>query len=178
MDPQFKPYQIITHMFAHGGFAHILSTCLGFGCLERSLRPSGDRKISIFLFGLGIGAAFCHMAVQYFRYTQIVELANSGQVERAQALYQALGPALGASGAIMGIFVAFAYLFPNTELIIIFFPIPMKAKWVVLILIGLDLFGGFGYIHDNVAHWAHLGGALVGFLLVFYWNRTNRRKFY
>jgi membrane associated rhomboid family serine protease len=106
-----------------------------------------------------VGAAIAHLAVQYFM--------GSG------------APAVGASGAVMGIFVAFGYLFPNTELMIIPIPIPIKAKWVVLVYIAIDLFGGLGNIAgDNIAHFAHLGGALTGFLLVLYWNKTNRKTLY
>jgi membrane associated rhomboid family serine protease len=91
----------------------------------------------------------------------------------------AISPALGASGAIMGLFAAFAFLFPNTELIFLFIPFPIKAKWMVLIMVGLDLFGGFSKTTgDNVAHFAHLGGAITGFIIVFIWNKTNRKTLY
>ena len=87
--------------------------------------------------------------------------------------------AVGASGAIMGVFVAFAYLFPNTELMIIPFPFPIKAKWLAIVYIALDLFGGFGQVTgDQIAHFAHLGGALTGFIIVLIWNKTNRRTLY
>ncbi|MBL7763047.1 MAG: rhomboid family intramembrane serine protease, partial [Chitinophagaceae bacterium] len=90
-----------------------------------------------------------------------------------------LASAVGASGAVMGVMVGFAYLFPNTEFMIIPIPIPVKAKWLVLAYIVLDLFGGFGnFSGDNVAHFAHLGGALVGFIIVFIWNKTNRKSLY
>ena len=79
----------------------------------------------------------------------------------------------------MGIFAAFAYLFPNTELYIMFIPIPIKAKWAVIGMAAIDLFGGFANMSgDNIAHFAHLGGALTGFILVLIWNKTNRRTFY
>jgi membrane associated rhomboid family serine protease len=85
---------------------------------------------------------------------------------------------VGASGAVFGCLAAFGYLFPNS-LIYLYFFIPMKAKWFVIIYAGLELWLGVqNSAGDNVAHWAHLGGALVGFLLVLYWNRRNRRHFY
>jgi membrane associated rhomboid family serine protease len=88
-------------------------------------------------------------------------------------------PAVGASGAVMGIFIAFAYLFPNTELMIMPIPIPIKAKWVCLVYVLIDLFGGIGQLQgDNIAHFAHLGGALTGFLIVLFWNKTNRKTLY
>jgi membrane associated rhomboid family serine protease len=86
---------------------------------------------------------------------------------------------LGASGAVMGVMAAFAFLFPNTELYIMFIPVPVKAKWAMLGLAAIDLFGGVTSITgDNIAHFAHLGGALTGFLIVYFWNKTNRRSLY
>jgi membrane associated rhomboid family serine protease len=84
-------------------------------------------------------------------------------------------PTLGASGAIFGLLVAFGYLFPNTELYIMFIPIPVKAKYVVIGYAALELFFGFSGYEPGVAHFAHLGGALFGFLLVYYWNKTGKR---
>ena len=97
----------------------------------------------------------------------------------AQLALGGTGVALGASGAVMGVFAAFAYLFPNTPLYLMFIPIPLKAKYVIPGLILLDLFGavspGSG---SNIAHWAHLGGALAGLALVLFWNKNNRKTFY
>jgi membrane associated rhomboid family serine protease len=84
---------------------------------------------------------------------------------------------VGASGAVFGCLAAFGYLFPNSWVYVYFFP--MRAKWFVLIYAGLELYLGVqNTAGDNVAHWAHLGGALVGFLMVLYWNKTNRKRFY
>jgi membrane associated rhomboid family serine protease len=86
---------------------------------------------------------------------------------------------LGASGAISGLMAAFVYLFPNTELMLFLIPVPIKAKFVIPFFLLIDLFGGITYDpNDKVGHFAHLGGALIGFLLVFYWNKTNRKTFY
>ena len=91
----------------------------------------------------------------------------------------AVAPALGASGAIMGVMAAFAYTFPNTELYMMFIPIPVKAKYAVAGLILLDLFGGVARVSgDNIAHFAHLGGAITGFIIVLIWNKKNRRTLY
>jgi len=88
------------------------------------------------------------------------------------------GATVGASGAVFGCLAAFGYLFPNNYIYLYFF-VPMKAKWFVMLYIGLELYWSYeNSAGDNVAHFAHLGGALVGFLLVFFWNRTNRRQFY
>ncbi len=164
----FKPYQIVTHMFAHasysmGGnivFIHILFNMFGLYMFGRILENVwGGKRFLIFYLACGVGAAVAHLAVQHF---------TNGN-----------SPVVGASGAVMGIFVAFGYLFPNTELMIIPIPIPIKAKWMVLVYIAIDLFGGFSNIAgDNVAHFAHLGGALTGFLLVLFWNKTNRKTLY
>jgi len=97
----------------------------------------------------------------------------------AQLIMQSNGIALGASGSIMGLMAAFAYLFPNTEMLFIFFPIPIKAKYMIPGFMALDLFGGISpQTGDNVAHWAHLGGALTGLIIVIIWNKTNRKNFY
>ena len=167
-DPEFKPYQIATHMFAHSTytmqgsivFFHILFNMFGLYMFGRILENVwGPKRFLLFYLACGVGAAFTHLLVQY--------LMGGG------------APTIGASGAVMGIFVAFGYLFPNTELMIIPIPIPIKAKWVVLAYIGIDLFGGFGNIAgDNVAHFAHLGGALTGFIILLFWNKNNRKTLY
>jgi membrane associated rhomboid family serine protease len=88
-------------------------------------------------------------------------------------------PVVGASGAVMGVIVGFAYLFPNTEMFILFIPFPIKAKWVAIAYVAIDLFSGIANVAgDNVAHFAHLGGAITGFILVLIWNKSDRRRFY
>lgn len=167
----FSPYQIATHMFAHSSYAgtiynyhiviiHILFNMFGLYMFGRILENVwGQKRFLFFYLACGVGAAAAHLIMQY--------VMGGG------------GAAVGASGAVMGIFVAFGYLFPNTELMIIPIPIPIKAKWLVIVYILIDLFGGFGNIAgDKVAHFAHLGGALTGFLIVFFWNKTNRRTLY
>jgi membrane associated rhomboid family serine protease len=183
--PQFKPYQIATHMFAHaardagGGivFYHILFNMFALWMFGKILETVwGPKRFLLFYLICGVGAAAAHLAIQYYKLQEAQHLLNAGNVEAAQLAAAGLGPALGASGAIMGIFAAFAYLFPNTELYI-YFAIPVKAKWAVLAMAAIDIFGGFSG-GDNVAHFAHLGGALTGFIVVFIWNRTSRKKFY
>jgi len=161
--PLFEPYQIVTHMFAHSPnfFFHILLNMLVLFMFGRVLENVwGAKRFLIFYLASGLGAAAAHLVMQHFM----------GGIPV---------PTVGASGAIMGVFVAFAYLFPNTELILFPIPIPVKAKWMAIGYIALDLFGGFGqFAGDNVAHFAHLGGALTGFLLVLFWNKTNRNTMY
>jgi membrane associated rhomboid family serine protease len=155
----FAPYQIFTHMFTHGGFLHILFNMFNLWTFGRVLESFwGHKKFLLFYFICGISAAAAHLIVQYLAGDQI--------------------PAVGASGAVMGVMVGFAYLFPNTELML-FGGIPIKAKWLIIAMIAYDLFGGMGRLgNTGIAHWAHLGGGLAGFILVFIWNKTNRRTFY
>jgi rhomboid-like protein len=170
----FEPWQILTHMFAHaaynvnlfgqpvGGiiFYHILFNMFALWMFGRILENLwGGKRFLIFYLACGLGAAAAHLAMQYFMGDENV--------------------AIGASGAVFGVLVAFAMTFPNTELYIMFIPIPIKAKWAVLGLILIDLFGGISkFSGDNVAHFAHLGGALTGFILLTFWNKRNRRTFY
>jgi membrane associated rhomboid family serine protease len=164
----FKPYQIATHMFAHsaysmGGnivFFHILFNMFALWMFGKVLENVwGPKRFLFFYLACGVGAAVAHLAVQYF---------TGG--------YSA---AVGASGAIMGILVGFAYLFPNTELFIMFIPFPIKAKWAVIGYVVIDLFFGIGnFSGDNIAHFAHLGGAITGFILVLIWNKTEPKRFY
>ena len=166
--PYFEPYQIATHMFAHasydaGGnvmFFHILFNMFGLYMFGRILENVwGPKRFLLFYLACGVGAAAAHLIMQY--------------------VMGGFSFAVGASGAVMGVFVAFGYLFPNTQLMIIPIPVPIKAKWLVIVYILLDLFGGFGNVTgSNIAHFAHLGGALTGFLLVLFWNKTNRRTLY
>lgn len=179
-DSNFQPYQIATHMFAHSPqmIFHIVFNMLVLWMFGRVLENVwGPQRFLFFYFICGIGAAALHLGIQYFLWERAELLFNQGNIEAAQKLGQRIGPALGASGAIMGIVVAFAYLFPNTELYIMFIPIPVKAKWAILVYVLYDLvFGITG--GDNVAHFAHLGGAITGFILVLIWNKTNRKTFY
>jgi membrane associated rhomboid family serine protease len=115
--------------------------------------------------------------MQQYRLHEMIQ--NMPQYDPQSIADNALGPALGASGAIMGLFAAFGYLFPNSELIILPIPFPIKAKYAVIIFMGIDLFGGIANVSsDNIAHFAHLGGAITGLLIVWIWNKSNRKRFY
>ncbi|MFI5185302.1 MAG: rhomboid family intramembrane serine protease [Chitinophagales bacterium] len=179
---KFQPYQIFTHMFSHSPtmFAHILFNMFALWMFGRILENVwGPKRFLFFYLVCGVGAAALHLTMQYFRCDQLLQDLTAGNPVTQERIFGAISPALGASGAIMGLFAAFAYLFPNTELIFLFIPFPIKAKWMVLIMVGLDLFGGFSKTAgDNVAHFAHLGGAITGFIIVFIWNKTNRRTLY
>lgn len=151
----FEPYQLVTHMFAHGGFFHILFNMYALWLFGTVLeRLWGPKKFLIFYLVCGLAAGLTQM----FLVTT--------------------GAAIGASGAIMGLLAAFAYTFPNTQFYILPFPFPIKAKYMAAIYAAIDLFGGFSGGSDNIAHFAHLGGLIMGFILVIIWNKTDKKTFY
>ncbi len=168
--PFFKPWQILTHMFMHGGFWHIffnMYSLLMFGSiLERSLGP---KKFLIFYFVTGLGAAALHTGVEWMQAR--VFIAN-GAAQAYQALL--MTPTLGASGAIYGVLIGFAMLYPQAQLMLIFPPIPVKAKWLVVIFAVIELFSGINGIQASVAHFAHLGGMLFGWLLIRWWRKHGK----
>lgn len=168
--PFFKPWQILTHMFMHGGFWHIffnMYSLLMFGSiLERSL---GTKKYLIFYFVTGLGAVALHTGVEWMQAR--VFIANAA-VDAYQKLL--VTPTLGASGAIYGVLIGFAMLYPQARLTLIFPPIPMTAKWLVIIFAAIELFSGIKGIQDGVAHFAHLGGMLFGWLLIRWWRKHGK----
>lgn len=180
--PLFKPHQIITHMFLHGGFTHILFNMIALyffgGILENYW---GAKRFLNFYLICGIGAAIVQMLMIPFEASRAlgpVPGVPQEIIDENIRMFTDQYSMIGASGAIMGIMAAFAYLFPNTE-IYIYYAIPIKAKYLIPIYVLFDLFGGFSrQAGDNVGHFAHLGGALVGILIVIFMNRTNRRNFY
>ena len=189
--PLFRPWQIITYMFMHGGFQHIFFNMFAlfmFGpMLEYTL---GSKKFFNYYFITGIGGLVLHMVVQSIEVHAITgtfTIANPS-VEGSYLQYGAMAqelynlyytPILGASGAIFGLLLAFGMLFPNLEMMILFIPIPIKAKYVVMGYIAIELFAGFGrFSGDSVAHFAHLGGALFGFILLKIWRVQKPNNFY
>lgn len=182
--PLFKPWQFFTHMFMHGDFSHILSNMFAlwmFGSILENVW--GPKRFLIFYIVCGLGAALCHMGVLYYQTEQAINLFNAATYEnqlmlREDIIIRLREATLGASGAVFGCLAAFGYLFPNT-FIYIYFMIPLKAKWFVMIYAGFELFQAVqNSAGDNVAHVAHLGGALVGIILVYFWNKTNKKKLY
>lgn len=181
--PHFQPYQVFTHMFTHAplpAFYHILFNMFALWMFGRVLENVwGPKRFLSFYIICGLGAAVLHLLIQYFRCEQLLHAIQANDQAGFDKYAGALAGALGASGAIMGVMAAFAYLFPNTELIILPIPFPVKAKWAVLALAAIDLFGGVSQIQgDNIAHFAHLGGAITGFIIVLIWNKTNRKTLY
>lgn len=172
----FRPYQIVTHMFMHGSIFHLLFNMLALWMFGTMLeRIWGPKRFLIFYLICGLGAALTQMASYAYDFAH-VDYSNTDSMSYLMAQYSST---VGASGAIMGLLAAFGYLFPNTKLFIMPIPVPVKAKWAILGIIALDVFGGVSKTqNDNIAHFAHIGGALVGFLIVLYWNKTNKQTFY
>ena len=180
----FRPHQIITHLFMHGSMTHILFNMFALWMFGQTLENHfGSKRFLSFYLISGLGAALLHLAVLYIELQPLWDMINA--LPDKERMIYTRAPSmpintatLGASGAVFGCLAAFGYLFPNRE-IYIYFLIPIKAKWFVIIYAGLELWLGIrNSAGDNVAHFAHLGGALAGFLLVLYWNKTDRRRFY
>lgn len=181
--PFFSAWQPITYMFMHGGMAHIffnMFALYSFGSILEA-RWGGKRFINFYLI-TGLGALALQWAVQAFEVYQItgsvvndlstLSVNNISNVETLRDIYS--GPMVGASGAIFGLLVAFGMLYPNLEMYIMFIPVPVKAKYIIPVYIVIELFLGFGrFAGDSIAHFAHLGGALIGFILVKLWKDKN-----
>ena len=198
----FGFWQMVSHMFMHGGLAHIgfnMYALWAFGTpLERMW---GRNKFLFFYFSAGLGAALIHTGVNYYYFNEgidalvnsglakneIIEIISGGQyspgwydiapkstINNFLSAYNT--PAVGASGAIYGILVAFGMSYPNSELFLIFLPIPIKAKIFIPVLIALDLFSGvtgYGIFGQGIAHFAHVGGAIAGFVMMWYWKKNQ-----
>ena len=177
----FHPWQFITYMFLHdpSSIFHILFNMFALWVFGSTLENLwGAKRFIIFYLICGLGAAGVHMLALWYDISQIEPLYRFGQIPADLFFAQVNVPTMGASGAVMGIFAAFAYTFPNSQMFIFPIPFPVKAKYAMMGLIALDLFGGFANRSSGVAHFAHVGGALVGILLLVFWNKRNRRTFY
>lgn len=180
--PNFKIWQLITYMFMHSpvSFAHILFNMFALFTFGTSLEYLfGSKRFLNFYLITGLGALALQMLVQAIEVYQIAgsitinpetfNSANSEHIRTLQEIYY--GPMVGASGAIFGLLIAFGLLYPNAELFIMFIPVPVKAKYIIPFYILLELFLGVGqFSGDSVAHFAHLGGALFGFILMKIWR--------
>lgn len=171
----FRWWQPVTHMFMHGGFWHILFnmyTLFIFGCVVE--RMIGSRKFLIFYFVCGLGAAAVHLGVQALQahafMNQLAQGVQSAAVSYAQLK---MTPTVGASGAIYGVLIAYALLFPDSRLTLLFPPVSLSAKWMVIIFAGIELITGITGTADGMAHFAHLGGMLFGWLLITYWRKNG-----
>jgi hypothetical protein len=178
--PDFRPYQLVTHMFMHGSFFHLLANMFGlwmFGSMME--RVWGPKKFLTFFIICGLGAAFAQLGSYIHDYWSIDHMAITSEEYSVYVDILRRNATVGASGAIMGILAAYGYTFPNTQLIIFPIPIPVKAKWAIIGIIAMDILGGISNsVGDNIAHFAHIGGALIGFIIVLIWNKTDKRHFY
>jgi membrane associated rhomboid family serine protease len=177
--PHFKAWQILSYMFIHGGWTHILFNMFAlfsFGpILEYAIGP---KRFFNLYFICGIGAIGFQMLVQAFEVHSLIgsftipadlQVSDPAVIAKLQAIYSV--PVVGASGAIFGLLVAFGMLYPNMELMLLFVPVPVKAKYIIPIYIVIEIVLGVGQFGgDNVAHFAHLGGALLGFILIKFWR--------
>ena len=171
LSTDFRWWQPITHMFMHDGFWHILFNMYSlvmFGMVvERAL---GTKRFIWFYLITGLGAVLLHTAVEF---VQVQQLLKEYAGVPAQTIYNSVPHVLGASGAVYGVLVAFAMLYPEAKLTLIFPPVTLDAKWWVIIFIGIELLTGITGTQMGVAHFAHLGGALFGWLLIRYWRKKR-----
>lgn len=205
LSPNFNSWQIITHMFMHGSIMHIvfnMFTLYSFGpVLEQVL---GQKKFIILYFAAGLGGFALYNIWNYYEVSQLTSLLSSKGfdiheiykyaninysgdrpinskdpvvMEASQKLFDKLTTQMvGASGAIFGIVAAFSTLFPDAKLMFLFIPYPVKAKYLTPIIIVASIFLGFGQLNgDNIAHFAHIGGALIGFLYIWNWKKYRDR---
>ncbi|WP_299103864.1 rhomboid family intramembrane serine protease [uncultured Tenacibaculum sp.] len=199
----FGFWQYVSHMFMHGGFTHLLFNMYALWAFGTPLEQMwGKNKFLFFYFSSGIGAGLIYTLVNYYQFngiydqligmgvsaSEIQQILSSGQynqniislsnqtMSEFYSLYHT--PAVGASGAIYGILVAFGLAFPNAKLALIFFPVPVAAKYFIPVIILGDLFFGVTkYSIGNVAHFAHIGGAIIGFIIAWYWRKNQFRRF-
>lgn len=191
----FRSYQVVTHMFMHGGFFHLLFNMFALymfgGILEQVWGP---KRFFLYYIITGLGAAFTHELVQGLQYHKALATLSPEQLQYVYdsgselirqsknfsdpmmaTLNQILNmPTVGASGAVFGVLLAFGVLFPNTQLMLLLPPIPIKAKYFVLIYGAIELYLAVTAPGSNIAHAAHLGGMIFGYLLIRIWRKTTK----
>ena len=205
-NPNFQPWQVLTHMFMHGNFMHIAFNMFALWMFGTAVEQVfGWKKFIVFYLLSGFGAAIIQVAFLYFQFNtglttliengfaqeEIVSILSEGKYNTGwvpllgddwKSFVGAFNSMMvGASGAIMGVLVAYGMLFPNAKLMMIFLPIPIKAKYFIPGIIALDLFsaisGNSFFSPSNTAYMAHVGGALTGFLLMYFWKKNERDKY-
>lgn len=191
----FRSWQIVTHMFMHGGFVHLLFNMFALWMFGRILEQVwGPKRFLAYYLITGLGAAFFFELVQWFQYKNAMGLLSPEQLQSvydqgSTVLSQSRNfvngsmarlnsilniPVVGASGAVFGVLLAFGMLFPNTQLMFIFPPIPVKAKYVVIGYAAIELYLAVTSPGSGIAHTAHLGGMIFGWILIKYWRKTTR----
>ena len=176
--PFFHWWQPVTHMFMHGGFWHLFFNMYTLYFFGRVLEERwGAKKFLIFYFVTGLGAALVHTGVEWIQmHHWMGQVAEGSMASQAKIHALKMTPTVGASGAIYGVLMGFAMLYPDAVLSLIFPPVSMKAKWFVLIFGGIELLTGITGVGGGIAHFAHLGGLIFGYFLIMYWK--NKRTLY
>ncbi len=181
---KFHAYQFFTYMFLHADFQHMFFNMFSLWMFGRTLEIDlGPKKFLTYFFVCGVGAALLHMGVAAVEWLNIkshiaAEAATMG-VSAAQLANKIFTnhAMLGASGAVMGVVMSFGVLHPNAMVMLMFPPIPMKAKWFVVVFLVIEFSAGVVGVSDSIAHFAHLGGMLWGWLLLRYWKKTHQIYF-
>ncbi len=170
--PFFHVWQPLSYMFMHGDFSHLFFNMFALWMFGRGLEQEmGTKRFLLYYFVCGVGAALVQMAM--------AEIDLARFAEFSPAYYRYLyTPTVGASGAVFGLLLAFGMLHPNAVIMLIFPPIPMKAKWFVMIYGLVELLYGVSGSMDNIAHFAHLGGMFWGWLLLLWWRYRDRKRNY
>lgn len=169
--PFFKIWQPVTYMFMHGDFSHLFFNMFALWMFGRGLEQElGTKRFLTYYLVCGIGAGLVQLGVAQIDLMRLSE---------ASILYQSYlcTPTVGASGAVFGLLLAFGMLHPNATIMLLIPPIPMKAKWFVIIYGLLELLFGVSGKMDSVAHFAHLGGMFWGWLLLIWWRYRDSRKY-
>jgi len=191
----FRPWQLVSYMFMHGNFMHLFFNMFALWMFGNTLENYwGPKRFLIYYMATGIGAGIIQILVTHFRlmslYSLISEEGLNFVITKGSEIFQSgqnfsdpiagkinllmNSVTIGASGAVFGILLAFGMLFPNTMLYI-YFAIPIKAKWFVILYGAVELYSGIANSSgDNVAHFAHLGGMLFGFILIKFWQKNNK----
>ena len=176
----FNLAQLVTYMFMHANFQHIFFNMFAVWMFGRTLEHVlGSKRFLTYYMVCGIGAGLVQELVQYVQYAMELshyENVNTGLAIIPMAEFLNMMTTVGASGAVYGILLAFGMLFPESRMFVFPLPFPIKAKFFVIGYAVIELFSGFGSSGDGVAHFAHLGGMIFGFLLIMYWRKKNRNN--
>ncbi|MCC8088962.1 MAG: rhomboid family intramembrane serine protease [Rikenellaceae bacterium] len=168
----FQPYQFVTHMFLHGSTGHLFLNMFSLWMFGRILKQDlGSKRFLTFYIICGIGAGLLYSCANWLEITMMRESMDAYMNPAIQRAVNT--PSLGASGAIFGVLLGFGMMHPNSVIMLLIPPIPMKAKYFVIIFMVLELIQGFT-ITDNVAHFAHVGGMVWGFILLKYWKAKGK----
>ena len=168
--PYFHWWQVVTHMFMHGFFN--MYTLLIFGCVVE--RFIGAKKFLLFYFICGFGAVALHLGVEYLQmqsYMNGAAMGNATAIQQIEAIK--MTPTVGASGAIYGVLMGYAMLFPESRMTLLFPPVTLSAKWMVVVFAAIELVTGVTGWASGIAHFAHLGGMLIGWLMILWWRKRG-----